>query len=170
MYARGIPIYGIPLAFYACPNIFLLEIKAMPNVMPNVITQGNVRIRADRLNENFMRINAYGECSTAAATAAKTVTVGASNFSLITGAEIIVKFTITNTAENPTLSVNSTTAKAIYYKGSPINKDVLTAGAVYKLVYDGTYWQVIGDIVDNEFTALSTADIDELFAEESESA
>ena len=53
----------------------------------------------------------YGTCSTAAATAAKVVSC--TGFSLVTGAKIDVKFTVTNTAANPTLNVNNTGAKTI---------------------------------------------------------
>ena len=55
----------------------------------------------------------YGVCSTAADTAAKTVTID--NFSLVTGAMVIVKFTNANTNKTtaPTLNVNNTGAKPI---------------------------------------------------------
>lgn len=58
----------------------------------------------------------YGECGTAAGTAAKTVTID--NFSLETGAAILVKFTNKNSASSPTLNVNSTGAKAIKIYGT----------------------------------------------------
>lgn len=53
----------------------------------------------------------YVTCGTAAATAAKTVTM--SGFKLETGSWIAIKFTVTNTAAvaNLTLNVNSTGAK-----------------------------------------------------------
>lgn len=112
-------------------------------------------------------IISFGECSTAAATAAKTVSIGTNNFGLVTGVEVTVKFTVTNTADNPTLAVNGTTAKAIYYKGSAIDKNALVAGAVYKFVYDGTYWQVIGDLIESEFEAITPEEIDEIMSDES---
>ena len=56
-------------------------------------------------------ITHYGSCSTAAATAEKAV--ACTSYTLTTGSRIIVKFTVTNTAANPTLNVNSTGAKAI---------------------------------------------------------
>jgi hypothetical protein len=58
----------------------------------------------------------YGVCSTAAGTAAKTVTVD--NFSLEEGAAVIVKFTNSNSASSPTLNVNGTGAKPIYTYGT----------------------------------------------------
>ena len=106
----------------------------------------------------------YGSCSTAAATAAKTVTV--SNFSLETGARIAVKFTVTNTAASPTLNVNSTGAKAIYYKGAAITASYLTANKTYEFIYNGTQWDLIGDVDTNSTYSLSsfgiTATKDEL--------
>lgn len=86
----------------------------------------------------------YGTCSTAAATAAKVVSC--SNFALITGAEITVKFTTTNTAANPTLNVNSTGAKAIYYRGSAISAGYLAANRTYTFRYNGSQYDLVGDI------------------------
>ena len=87
----------------------------------------------------------YGTCSTAAGTAAKTVAVDGS-FTLYTGATVTVKFTTTNTAANPTLNVDSTGAKAIYYNGAAITAGYLKANKVYSFVYNGTQWDFIGDI------------------------
>lgn len=89
----------------------------------------------------------YGTCSTAAATAAKMVTV--SNFSLETGARIAVKFTTTNTASSPTLNVSGTGAKAIYYKGSAITASYLAANKTYEFVYNGAQWDLLGDVDTN---------------------
>ena len=88
----------------------------------------------------------YGTCSTAAATAAKTVSC--TGFTLVEGAgsRIIVKFTKTNTAANPTLNVNSTGAKTIQYRGSAITAGVLAANRTYEFVYDGTNYQLVGDL------------------------
>lgn len=86
----------------------------------------------------------YGTCSTVAATAAKVVSC--SNFALITGAEITVKFTTTNTAANPTLNVNNTGAKAIYYRGSAISAGYLAANRTYTFRYNGSQYDLVGDI------------------------
>lgn len=97
----------------------------------------------------------YGTCSTAAATAAKVVSC--SNFALITGAEITVKFTTTNTAANPTLNVNSTGAKDIYYRGSAISAGYLAANRTYTFRYNGTQYELVGDLnTDTKNTAGST--------------
>lgn len=89
------------------------------------------------------RVN-YGTCSTAAATAAKVV--ACTGFALVTGAEITVKFTVTNTAASPTLNVNSTGAKAIYYRGAAISAGYLAANRTYTFRYNGTQYELVGDI------------------------
>lgn len=86
----------------------------------------------------------YGSCSTAAGTAAKTV--DCTGFALVTGAEITVKFTVSNAAANPTLNVNSTGAKPIFYRGAAIDKSYLVANRTYTFRYDGTNWDFVGDI------------------------
>lgn len=86
----------------------------------------------------------YGTCSTNASTTAKTVSL--TGFNLTTGAQIIVKFTYTNTASNPTLNINSTGARSIYYNGTNIPASALAANRVYKFVYDGSYWQLVGTL------------------------
>lgn len=86
----------------------------------------------------------YGTCGTAAGTAAKVV--ACTGYKLVTGSTIRVKFTVTNTVDNPTLNVNSTGAKAIMYRGSAISKGYLAANRVYEFVYDGTDYELVGDI------------------------
>ena len=99
----------------------------------------------------------YATCGTAAATAAKVAaTTPGSNFSLETGARVTVKFTVTNTAANPTLNVNSTGAKAIYYRGSAISAGYLAANRTYEFVYHGTQYDFIGDIDTNTNTDTTT--------------
>lgn len=99
-------------------------------------------------------IQRYGECSTAAATAAKTVTLSDSmTFTLTAGASVFVKFTNTNTVANPTLAVNGTTAKSIKRYGttapSTSTKTSWYAGSILHLVYDGDYWQIVGWLNDD---------------------
>ena len=88
----------------------------------------------------------YGVCSTAADTAAKTVTVnGGEGFVLEAGAMVIVKFTNKNSIASPTLNVNGTGAKNICRYGTTKASTGTTtsgwvAGAVQTFVYDGTNW------------------------------
>lgn len=108
------------------------------------------------------RIN-YGICSTAATTAAKTVSC--SGFALVTGAEITVKFTITNTASNPTLNVNSTGAKPIYYNGAAISAGYLKANKTYSFRYNGTQYDLVGDVDTNTTYSLSSLGVTATAAE-----
>lgn len=89
----------------------------------------------------------YCTCSTAAATAAKVVSL--TGFTLATGSKVLVKFTVTNTASNPTLNVNNTGAKAIYYRGSAISAGYLGANTVYEFVYTGTNYELISSVNTN---------------------
>ena len=92
-------------------------------------------------------ISRYGVCSTAAATAAKTVTItGISE--LTTGLTIYVKFTNANSASSPTLNLNELGAKGIMQYGSTAAGGTAStsgwqAGQVVPLIYDGTAWQFV---------------------------
>lgn len=87
-------------------------------------------------------ITHYGTCSTAAATAEKAMAVN--SFTLATGSRVVVKFTVANTAASPTLNVNGTGAKSIFYRGAAIATGILAANRVYEFVYDGTQYQLTG--------------------------
>ena len=101
----------------------------------------------DKTKLNYTNV-AYGTCSTAAATAAKVVTVSNNtNWALTAGSIITVLFSNTNTANNPTLNVNGTGAKAIKYCGSTVTTSNLNYGG-YKnrpqvFMYDGTSYHFV---------------------------
>lgn len=86
----------------------------------------------------------YGSSSTAAGTAAKVATIA--NYKLVTGALVLIEFTTTNTASNPTLNISSTGAKAIYYNGVAVISSYLKAQHIYMLRYNGTQYDIVGDI------------------------
>ncbi|MDE7339745.1 MAG: hypothetical protein K2N80_04170, partial [Lachnospiraceae bacterium] len=92
------------------------------------------------------RVN-YGTCSTPAAAVIKTVEC--TGFYLVYGAEITVKFTMTNTAVNPKLNVGGTGAKQIYYRGVAIPAGYLAANRTYIFRYNGTQWELVGDVNTN---------------------
>ena len=75
---------------------------------------------------------------TAAATVAKTAVMP--SYKLITGARFRLYIVNTNTANNPTLSVNGTTAKPIAVNGTKITTSSVGNLAVgwYEVIYDGT--------------------------------
>lgn len=91
----------------------------------------------------------YGTCSTAAATAAKVVTL--SDYKLVTNGTVSVKFT-NDVPADATMNVNSKGAKNIWYQGANITDDIIKAGDLATFVYDGTRYQLIG--IDREGSGL----------------
>ena len=89
----------------------------------------------------------YGVCYSAANADVKVV--ACDGFTLVIGAWISVTFTNTNTinAGYIYLNVNGTGSKQILYRsnGTMPNADVFKAGGTYLFVYDGTYFQLVGD-------------------------
>ena len=86
----------------------------------------------------------FGTCSTAAATTAKEVSCA--DFALVSGATVLVKFTNKNSAASPTLNVNSTGAKNIYYRGAALTASSIYnwgAGDFVEFYYDGTQWNLL---------------------------
>lgn len=111
----------------------------MASITTGLITKINP---GNGTNYNFAS-SAYGECSTDAMTAAKTVEM--TGFTLIKGITVFIKFTNSNLAEAPTLNVNGTGAKPIVLYGTT-NSDTTEEttgwwdGAILALTYDGTSW------------------------------
>lgn len=83
----------------------------------------------------------YGTCSTAAATAAKVVTL--SGYSLVTNGMVSVKFT-NDVPADATMNINSKGAKNIWYQGANITSNIIKAGDLATFVYDGTRYQLTG--------------------------
>ena len=84
----------------------------------------------------------YGVCSTAGATAAKTVSI--TNFVLTPSSVFAVNFENAFTASNPTLSVNGSAAKAIKLYGSAMPMGKVHNNTILVMAYDGTQFNVIG--------------------------
>lgn len=109
--------------------------------------------------KNLLQENGFVyTCSTSIETAAKTVS--APGYNLGVGTCIRVRFPKGNKAANPTLNVNSTGDKLIRVRRGaetlPLNElcGSLTSGAyswnsgiILELVYDGTYWEIVGNPV-----------------------
>ena len=134
---------------------FTKEIRRLETTDPGHADLFNTLVEKLFENELFLRklmeSYNYASCSTAAATTAKAVSC--TGFSLVTGAEITIKFEVTNTAANPTLNVNSTGAKPIYYRGKAISAGYLGAGRTYTFRYNGAQYDLVGDInTDNNTT------------------
>ena len=104
----------------------------------------------------------YAVCDTGASTAQKEVTIS-SVTSLYDGLTVNIKFTNANSASNPTLKINSLTAKPIYQYGTTaVSTTAATtgwqAGAVVQLTYDGT-----GFVRDQGYNTNSTYTVTEVY-------
>ncbi len=94
----------------------------------------------------------FGVCNTAAATAAKTVAL--TGFVLTEGARVAVFFTNTNTANNLTLNVNNTGAKAIScMKGVYAPVGLWEANQVVEFIYYSNHWIMLTANVRRLYTA-----------------
>lgn len=112
-------------------------------------TQYNLSRQKLRKDIDTTNNSVYATCDTAAATAAKVITVlGDSRWELKPGATITVKFTNTNTAQNPTFNVNGTGAKSVWYNTALITTSNLGwAGVANRpliYMYDGTQYVYVG--------------------------
>jgi len=91
----------------------------------------------------------YGNCTTAADTAAKTCTI--SGFLAVPTSVVTVHFASainvaasTLNGTTATLNISSTGAKPIMYKGVPVQPGVVRAGNLVTMQYDGTNYNIIG--------------------------
>lgn len=95
----------------------------------------------------------YAVCNTSGSTVAKTVSI--TNFKLVTGVRVFIKFTYAHDSiTKATLNVNNTGAKSIRYKGYGVFKgynggsnstdkqypNTWEAGEIVEFIYDGTEW------------------------------
>lgn len=119
-------------------------------------TEDGLMSLTDKSKMDYTNI-AIGTCSTGAATAAKIVTVsGNTNWSLAAGSIISIKFTYTNTANNPTFNVNGTGAKPVWYNTSVVGTSSLSYGGYADrpmlYIYDGTQYIFTGWSYDTNTT------------------
>lgn len=89
--------------------------------------------------------NYYGVCDTAAATAAKTVTINGFPSTITTGLRVTIKFTDHSGVASPTLSINGGTAYNLRRYGTTDTGVGTTttgwvAGAVMTFTFDGVAW------------------------------
>lgn len=156
------PIYyhgkAVPTAYLAASRIVALRSTGSAYSVvgeidaPQLATARNINGMSFDGSED---IRNFAQCNTAAAVAEKTV--GRPGFNLVVGAEITVWFTAANTAANPTLNVNNTGAKSIYYRGGNIPASYLKANGVYTFRYNGAVYYLVGDIDTNTTYANMTA-------------
>lgn len=136
----------------------IVSIANMPmgNIENNAITTemltNNVATLA-KLGIDVPRI-AYGATTAASDTVAKLATIP--GFTLVVGSVIGLRFRYGNTSESPTLNVNSTGAKAIYYNGYPITTYMIPTDHTALLQYNGTQWLLLnpfmGDVIAHKTT------------------
>ena len=98
----------------------------------------------------------YGECETAGATQAKTVSM--TNTVLTPGGVIAVNFVNAFTASSPTLSVNGSAAKPIKLYGNAMPMGKVHANTILVMYYDGTQFNVIG--IQSQTAAATTGFVD----------
>ena len=102
----------------------------------------------------------YATCGTASGTGAKTATSATGDFVLATGAMVRVLFSNSNTAANPTISIDGSTAKNIRPVSGASGMDYMwKAGEVIDLVYDGSNFVMTkGGKADTSFYGITKLD------------
>lgn len=66
-------------------------------------------------------------------------------FKAITGAEVTVRFPNGNLKSNITLNINGTGDYGVRYNGSDASSVLINTNMYYRFLFDGTYYQLIGD-------------------------
>ena len=102
----------------------------------------------------------YATCGTASGTGAKTATSATGDFVLATGAMVRVLFSSSNTAANPTISIDGSTAKNIRPVSGASGMDYMwKAGEVIDIVYDGSNFVMTkGGKADTSFYGITKLD------------
>ena len=117
---------------------------------PGIVIDGSVAKLTTARNINGISfdgtndVNSFGIVNTAGNNSRKATTI--TNFKLVAGAQVTIKFTNNNTANNPTLNVSETGDVPIRYNGSNIEAAKLTNAKIYTFVYDGVGYNLIGDL------------------------
>lgn len=119
----------------------------------NEFTEGISTLKSKSDSTNI----AYATCSTAAATAAKVVTVsGNEQWKLTIGSIINVKFSTSNSASNVTLNVNGTGAYPIWYNNAEYTSNGTAytgyANRVITYMFNGTHWVWLTSSYDSNTT------------------
>ena len=111
----------------------------------------DLAVQMGKLREWYPNLFHYGTCSTAPATVPKAV--NCQGFQLKTGSLIAVKFSSTNAVAvgDITMDVNGTGIYHVKYRNTSNlpDKNYLAANVTYFFIFDGTYWQWMGDTTYN---------------------
>ena len=92
-------------------------------------------------------VNRLAACSSSAAAVNKTASIVSGSFHLVNGARVTILFAEANLADAPTLNVNGTGAKPIYFHGARLySSDTVTLAGACDFVYDTALqaWHLIG--------------------------
>ena len=110
---------------------------------------GNIKDGGKKISDLQLKVTdcamlggGFPTCTTAGGTPAKTVSIP--HFLLLPNCRISVLFQNAFTATDPTLSINSGAAIAIRHFGRAMEIGKVHANTILTMVYDGTYWQVVG--------------------------
>jgi hypothetical protein len=83
------------------------------------------------------------------------------SYNLVTHGIVSISFTNAITVANATLNINSKGAKAIYYKGAALGANIIGAGSIVVMQYNGSQYH----IVNIEAPIITTSEIDTLLAD-----
>ena len=97
-------------------------------------------------------------CSTAATTAAKTVTLA--NYLLLKNTSVCIRFQYGVNVANATLNINSQGAKPILIDGAALQPGVIRPGMTVILVYDGTNFNIVSLMGQEQSTTQSDLYVD----------
>lgn len=120
----------------------------------------NVRYLSGMAFNGNDNVTWYGSCSSPADSIAKTASI--QHWGLYVGSVCIITFVNGNSAVNPTLNINEDDARPIMNTGVALGN--VSAGTTLLLVYDGTYYQVVGGVGGTNLDAYYTkAEMDAKF-------
>lgn len=103
-------------------------------------------------------VSNYGVCDTASNVVNKTVSIA--NFALAKGARATIKFTKGNSCQAPTLNINNTGIKILKYNDTSILDYYIVANGTYEVIYDGTYYQLLGSVSTTSTTTTISSNTD----------
>lgn len=150
-------------------SVLLGKIRKLLNTIkqkaPYFLSGGRVPLADQWTNTRYlegMGVNGASDihfvCDCSSPSSSPVKTVDKPEFVLKDGARLIVSFENGNAAPNPTLDVNGTGAKPIYYKGAAIPEKYIYSGAVFELVYiissGAGRWHVVGDLTQSQVDSL----------------
>lgn len=118
----------------AASSVTSTELGYLDGVTSSIQTQLNV-VKANCIYR--------GVCTTSSRTVAKTVSVD-TDFTLTTGIFVAIRFEYGISVNSPTLNVNSTGAKPIYYSGGAYSYTIcpIESYDTVIMVYDGSHWMI----------------------------